>query len=415
MKKKTIGIDLIFGAMVLGLVLIVNGCRSKKQNIVFETAKVTRGQITNTVTATGTIQAITTVAVGTQVSGVINKLYADFNSHVKKGQLLAELDKTQLLASLENARASLDDAKAEVTYQEATYNRTKALHDKNLVAQTDYDLALYNYSKAKANLKIAESGFDKAKINLDYATIYSPIEGVVLNRAVDEGQTVAASFSTPTLFSIANDLTQMQVAANIDEADIGQVKNGQTVEFTVDAFVDMKFSGLVTQIRLQTVTTSNVVTYTVIINAPNPDYKLMPGMTANITILVNKADNALLVPVKATRFSPDADVLAAYRKGLSDSLPQAKEEEKTAPKPTEKILAQNDTKEIKPVEVWVKSGLQLHSVQVTTGINDGMNTEIKSGLQEGDEVVLTMTSATPAVAKAAATSSPFMPKRPSKK
>ena len=207
MKKRILTISGIAISVVVLSMLILLGCRAKKASYTVETVKVARGNISNTVTATGTIQALKTVAVGTQVSGVINKLYVDFNSVVKKGQLLAELDKVPLQAGLDNAKASLDNAKATLTYQEANYNRVKALHDKKLVAESDYDQALYNYSTAKASMKIAESGYDKAKINLDYATIYSPIDGVVLNRAVDEGQTVAASFSTPTLFSIANDLT----------------------------------------------------------------------------------------------------------------------------------------------------------------------------------------------------------------
>jgi HlyD family secretion protein len=414
--KKIIKISGIAVVVVVLSVLVLHGCRAKKQNFSIETTKVTRGKITNTVTATGTIQAIKTVAVGTQVSGVISKIYVDFNSHVKKGQLLAEIDKTQLLANVDNAKASLDDAKAEVTYQEANYNRIKALHDKNLVAQTDYDLAFYNYSKAQASLKIAMSGYEKAKINLDYATISSPIDGVVLNRAVDEGQTVAASFNTPTLFSIANDLTQMQVAANIDEADIGQVKNNQKVEFTVDAFPDLKFGGEVTEVRLQPVTTSNVVTYTVIVKAPNPDNKLMPGMTANITILTEVADDALMVPVKALQFTPDESVLQAYMKSIKDSAGATPEVQPVVNAETKKPGKGKISGAQKPIEVWVKNGPMIHLVKVETGVSDGSNTQIKSGVNEGEEVVLALSNGKEkTVAKEAATSSPFMPKRPSKK
>ncbi len=415
MKKKILTIGGAAVAILIVSLLIIVGCRAKKQNFNFETAKVTRGKIINTVTATGTLEAIKTVAVGTQVSGVISKLYVDFNSHVKKGQLLAEIDKIPLLASLESAQAALDASNAEVLYQTANYNRIKALYDKKLVAQSDYDQALYNYSNALATMKTAKSGYDKAKINLNYATINSPIDGVVLNRAVDEGQTVAASFNTPTLFSIANDLTQMQVEANIDEADIGQVKDGQKVEFTVDAFPDMKFNGEVTEIRLQPVVTSNVVTYTVIVKAPNPSYKLMPGMTANITILTAEADDALMVPVKALHFNPDEELLRAYMKSLPDSI--AKSGMIPVSKQSQvKSGAKSDANHQKPTEVWVKKGKMLHPFNVETGIDDGLNMQIKSGVNEGDEIVLSLSSDTKKVTvKEATASSPFMPKRPSKK
>ena len=223
--------------------------------------------------------------IGTQVSGVIKKIYVDFNSNVKNGQLLAELDKTPLQTQVQQAQASLDDSKSEVEYQKASFERFKALLDKKLVEQADYDQVKYSYNKALANLKTAQAGYDKAIVNLNYASIYSPIVGVILNRAVDQGQTVAASFSTPNLFTIGNDLTMMQVQANVDEADIGQLQKGQPVSFTVDAYPTESFKGDVRQIRLQPVVTSNVVTYTVIVNAPNPEFKLMPGMTANITVL----------------------------------------------------------------------------------------------------------------------------------
>ena len=408
----------IIAGVVVGIIIMivaVNSCKKNVQTFSFETAKVVRGSVNNSVTATGAVQAIKTVAVGTQVSGVINKLYADFNSVVKKGELLAELDKTPLLAQLDNAQASLDDAKSEVTYQTANYNRIKALSDKNLVAQSDYDLALYNFNKAQTTLKMAKSNYSKAKINLDYATIFSPIDGVVLNRAVDEGQTVAASFSTPTLFSIAKDLTQMQVAANIDEADIGQIKDDQIVEFSVDAYPDMKFTGKVTEIRLQSTTTSNVVTYTVIVKAPNPEKKLMPGMTANITIIIEKSDNVLIVPGKALRFKADSATMEAY----VASLPEKERFElKNDGKPVDKIPA-GPTMEgsafgamAAPVStIWIKKGNALQSVKVETGINDGINAEAKTGLTEGDEVVVSMISSGVADVKKAA-SSPFMPKRP---
>ena len=418
MKKnrfKIIGGLVIIASMAL---FTVHACSKKSPVINLETVKIIKGAVSNNVTATGTIQAIKTVAVGTQVSGVIQKLYADFNSVIKKGQILAELDKTPLLAALDNAQASLDDAKSEVTYQTANFNRIKALHDKNLVAQSDYDLALYNLGKANTSLKMAVSNYSKSKINLDYATVYSPIDGVVLNRAVDEGQTVAASFSTPTLFTIVNDLTQMQVAANIDEADIGQVIEKQKVEFTVDAFPDIKFTGEVMEKRLQSTTTSNVVTYTVIVKAPNPDKKLMPGMTASITVIVNKADNVLTVSGKALRFKPDQQMLMVY-----NNTPPEKDRIKNtlsgaaASAPVVNVnMSGTDNKLPEPSAsfLWIKTGKNIHAVNVVTGITDGITTEIKSGVNEGDEVLVSMTSTAKTETKTAS-SSPFMPKPPSDK
>lgn len=394
-KKKWIIIGTV--AAVAIVLIGLKTCQKEKQNFKFETVNVSRGNVSNTVTATGTIQALKTVAVGTQVSGVVSKIYADFNSHVKKGELLAEIDKAPLLSSLENAQAALDNAKAELAFQTSTYTKTKTLYDKNLIAQTDYDQALYNYKKAQASMSTAKTGYEKAKINLDYASIYSPIDGVVLNRAVDEGQTVAASFSTPTLFSIANDLTQMQVEANIDEADIGQIRKSQRVDFTVDAFPELKFQGEVTQIRLQPTTTNNVVTYTVIVKAPNPDKKLMPGMTANITIVVDEANNVLSVPANALRFKPEAELIEQYKM----SLPENERAKITA-----KALLANDKQTI----VWVKKDKNFYSVPVVVGISDGISTELKSGLNEGEEVVVSLEASSAAASQKA--SSPFMPKRP---
>ncbi|MDP4188304.1 MAG: efflux RND transporter periplasmic adaptor subunit [Bacteroidota bacterium] len=404
MKKKTkwvIGTLILF---VAGTTIVLKSCRQEKQVATFETVTAARGDISNVVTATGSIAAIKTVDVGTQVSGVVSKIYVDYNSHVKKGQLLAEIDRASLLSTLESCQAALDDSKANLTFQTSTYKRTKALFDKNLIAKSDYDQALYNYEKAMADLKTSKSNYSRARVNLAYAYIYSPIDGVVLSRAVDEGQTVAASFSTPTLFSIANDLTQMQVEANVDEADIGQVKEGQHVSFTVDAFPDMKFSGTVTQIRLKATTTNNVVTYTVIIHAPNPEKKLMPGLTANISIEISKASNVLTVPAKALRFTPDNDLLQTYYKSLPES-----EQHKMKPNTQIQTASLGNT-QVQPL-VWVKKGVSVNSVPVTIGISDGINTEITSGLKEGDEVITSMTAASGTSAQSTG-SSPFMPKRP---
>lgn len=399
MKKKFIYIGSAVAVVVVALVILKANSASKI-SFAIETAKLGKGNISNTVTATGTLEAITTVEVGTQVSGVIEKIYVDFNSQVKKGQLLAQIDETTLKSQVDQGQASVDQAEAELEYQKSTFERTKALHEKNLIAQSDYDLAQYNYKQAIATLKNAKSELDKAKRNLSYATIYSPIDGIILERAVDEGQTVAASFSTPELFTIANDLTQMQVEANVDEADIGQVKLGQRVEFTVDAYPEQKFNGEVTQIRLQPVESSNVITYTVIINAPNPDKKLMPGMTANITIMVNEKNDILVVPGKALRFSPDQQLVWSYLESIKETQPEAQI-------PATGATIQNT----KGNFVWVKKGAGLERKQIEIGETDGINYELVSGLNEGDELVLSLEKQTAKEAKKAA-SSPFMPKRP---
>ena len=415
------------------LLFMAASCHKGDKSYTFETAVVKKGTIINTITATGTVQADTTVLIGTQVSGVIKKIYADFNSHVRKGQLLAELDKTPLQTQVQQAQASLDDAKSEVEFQTATYERYKALLDKKLVAQADYDQVKYSYDKARANLKTAQAGYDKSIVNLDYATIYSPIAGVILNRAVDQGQTVAASFSTPNLFTIGNDLTQMQVQANVDEADIGQIMKEQPVSFTVDAYPNEVFKGSVRQLRLQPVVTSNVVTFTVIVYAPNPDLKLMPGMTANITVLVQKVDSVLTVPGKALRFTPDATWLAEYMKknpigqrqgsGGPGQSSGGERPQGTGNGPNGGQSQSNATQfqgspqaGKRPVIVWVKSGELIHRTRVTTGAIDGTNAEIKTGLKEGDEVILSMNlTGKPVTGTATATSTttnPFMPQRP---
>jgi HlyD family secretion protein len=378
MKKRTLYFLISIPVLLAGTALVMNACKKGQVEYTFETAIAGKGDLSNSVTATGTLEAIKTVDVGTQVSGVILRLHADFNSFVKKGQLLAELDKTPLLASLEEAKASVAEANAELEYQLSTFTRIKALFDKQLVAQTDFDLASYNYNRAKANMISVKARFERADINLKYATIHSPIDGVVLNRVVNEGQTVAASFNAPTLFTIANDLTQMEVQANIDEADIGKVKVGQRVEFTVDAYPETIFQGDVSEVRIQPVITSSVVTYTVIVNAPNPDQKLMPGMTASITVFTDEMQGAISIPGKALRFNPDKMMVSAYLKTISDpavpgaGLPEA---------PKEK----DDTR-----KVWVKEGSMIHPVTIVAGIDNGSMVEIKSGLKEGDEVLLSM-------------------------
>ena len=405
--NRKISIPILLIVLIITIVSLgLKACQSSKGEVTFETTPVTKGKISNTVTATGTIQAIKTVAVGTQVSGVISKIYVDFNSAVKKGQVLAQLDQTPLLASLEQSKAQVESAKADLEYKKTTFDRFKALYEKTLIAKGDYDQAVSNYEQSKAALDNANSLNDKNKINLAYATIYSPINGVVLNRAVDEGQTVAASFNTPTLFSIANDLTQMQVEAAVDEADIGQVKLGERVEFTVDAYPDLKFNGKVTQIRLQPVVTSNVVTYTVIIQAPNPDQKLMPGMTASANIYVEEASDLLVVNSKALLFTPDSKLLEEYMKKHPQKdkvkIDRILSFKAKSPRPEGK----------KPSILWVKKGDEISPTKVVIGITDDINTEIKSGVNVGDEIIFSMEPVGSAKSSTSdAARSPFMPTR----
>lgn len=311
-KKKLImgGVAVI---LIAGGVFLFTG-KSSKGGIKLETAKVGRSTITNTVTATGTVEPVTEVEVGTQVSGIIDKLYADYNDVVKAGQLIAEMDKINLQAELRSAEAQLASSKTEFEYQQKNYARSKVLHEKQLISDTDYETATYNYEKAKAAYDQSQASMVKVNRNLEYATITSPIDGVVINRAVEEGQTVAAGFETPTLFTIAADLTKMQVIADVDEADIGNVEEGQRVSFTVDAYPNDQFEGVVRQIRLgdsestssasSSTSSSTVVTYEVVITADNPDLKLKPRLTANITIYTLERANILTLPNKALRLSP---------------------------------------------------------------------------------------------------------------
>jgi HlyD family secretion protein len=394
-------------------ILAIHGCK-KSQAYTFETATVQKGSVTNMVTATGTLEAITSVVVGTQVSGIVEKLYVDFNSPVKKGQILAELDKVALNSQVDQAYATLESAKAETEYQQSNFERSNALFEKNLVAQADFDLAKYNYEKSKATLKNAKANYDKAIVNLKYATIYSPIDGVVMNRAVDEGQTVAASFNTPEIFTIAQDLTQMQVEADIDETDIGTVKEGQRVEFDVDAFPDEKFTGTVMQIRLSPVTTSNVVTYTVIINAPNPDQKLLPGMTANLVIYVEETNDVLTIPYKAVKFTPEADYLAKMGKEMTPegNMPVRPAGSGNMPSGQIPVGVTLPAGAKMPTMVWIRDTEGIHPVPVKLGSNDGDKAEVKSGLKEGDEVVIKMTLAATKNKEKEVSSNPFMPQRP---
>lgn len=410
MKKKII---IIGGVAIVALATAFFLLKPKTvdaSKIKIDTEKVAIGSVSKAVTATGTLEAITTVEVGTQVSGIIENIYVDFNSYVKKGQLLAKIDTTNLVAACDQSKAALDNARAELDYQQATFNRMAPLNERKLISSADYDQTVYNLNKAKASYNSALAQHKKNLINLDYAMIYSPIDGIVLNRAVEEGQTVAASFNTPTLFTIANDLTQMQVEADVDEADIGQVKEGQRVEFTVDAYPDRTFEGEVAEVRLEPTVTNNVVTYTIIITAPNPDYKLMPGMTAQTEIFVQERKDVLVVASKALRFNPDQTLLFSYMS--EQPKPEGRPE---GPGGGEMPAPEMSNAQPGESVIWVKVDSTIHPVPVTTGMNDDINVEIVSGLKQGDEVVLAMEETGKIKETPTVGSNPFMPKPPGQK
>lgn len=361
MKKLNRRHYIIMSIVAVVLLFLIFGGKKKHHEISFTTEKATVGNIQNNITATGTIEPVTSVTIGTQVSGIVSKLYVDYNSVVRRGQVIAELDKTNLMSQLNTARANLSSVQSSLNYQSANYKRYQTLYEKGLVSADEYETAQLSYRQAKEQVASAREEVQRAQTNLGYATITSPIDGIVLSKSVEEGQTVAASFSTPELFKIAQDLTNMQVVADIDEADIGGVKEGQRVTFTVDAFPDDTFEGFVRQVRQEATTESNVVTYQVIISAPNNDLKLKPGLTANVTIYTMEKNNVLTIPSKALRFTPNEAIL---QKGQT-------------------IQDCEGTH-----KVWTREGnvFKAHSVQV--GITNGVLTEITAGIKPGTEVLL---------------------------
>jgi len=382
MKKKRKIWLIILGIVVLAIVvaMIVKATKSANKELVIRTHVVGEYTVENTVTATGTIEPVETVEVGTQVSGKVEKIYVDFNDVVKKGQLMAELDKQTLNQSVSRAKASLTSAESQLNYAKLSYERTKQLYEANAATLAAYQEAQNSYTQAQMSKRNAQASYDQALVDLAYAEIYSPIDGIVLDRAVEVGQTVAASFSTPTLFTLANDLTKMQVEADVDEADIGQVKVGQRVTFTVDAYMDETFNGTVNQIRMKPTTTSNVVTYTVIIEAPNPDQKLFPGMTASVTI-VTEEETGLAVPAEAFNFTPDEAVLKTMRKPEKPegAMPEPPQGER--PQMGEKGMAGGSM-------LWVKNGGNIMPRPVKVGMSDGAYKIVQQGVQAGDSVVL---------------------------
>ncbi|EGF52501.1 efflux RND transporter periplasmic adaptor subunit [Bacteroides fluxus] len=400
-KKKIILIAALAAVAVGGSLWLFSGS-SAKHKVTYVTATVNKGEISESVTATGTIEPVTEVEVGTQVSGIIDKIYVDYNSVVTKGQLIAEMDRVTLQSELASQRAAYNGAKAEYEYQQKNYERNKGLHEKQLISDTDYEQSLYNYQKAKSSYESSQASLAKAERNLSYATITSPIDGVVISRDVEAGQTVASGFETPTLFTIAADLTQMQVVADVDEADIGGVEEGQRATFTVDAYPNDVFEGVVTQIRLgdatsssssSTSSSSTVVTYEVVISAHNPDLKLKPRLTANVTIYTLDRKDVLCVPARALRFNPEKPLI-----GENDLVKDCEGEHK----------------------LWTREGNTFTAHPVETGISNGVSTEITSGISEGTVVVTEATlgnmpgeNDSPAMTQeAGGEKSPFMPGPP---
>ena len=395
-KKKKLYLSAAVIAAAIAAIWMFGGSKAKHE-ISFATESARMGTISNSITATGTIEPVTEVEVGTQVSGIIDKIYVDYNSIVTKGQLIAEMDKITLQSELQSARATYDGNKAEYDYQKKLYERNKLLHEKQLISETDYEQSVYNYQRSKSTFDQSKAALAKAERNLSYATITSPIDGVVTSRDVEEGQTVASGFETPTLFTIAADLTKMQVVADVDEADIAGVEEGARVSFTVDAYPDDTFEGFVKQVRLgstnssssSTSSSSTVVTYEVVITADNPDLKLKPRLTANATIYTIYKENVLTIPNKALRFTPNQELAKGYQ--LSDCQAENK--------------------------VWTLEGKNFVAHPVKIGITDGSQTEIISGLAAGANVVTETVVNTGMPAMNAAQTgdserSPFMPGPP---
>lgn len=399
-NKKIITATITVAIIALVLYLFLK----PSQTVIVEakTIVATTGNVTNLVTATGTIEPITQVEVGTQVSGVVEKIYVDYNSEVKEGQLIAELDKTNLKASVVQAQANYDNALSQKNYTETIYNRQKTLFDNQVISKADYDDALYSYQTAKGTVTQRYSELQTARTNLGYANIYSPIDGVVLSRDIDEGQTVAASYSTPTLFTIAQDLKEMQVEADVDEADIGNVKEGQRVSFTVDAYIGETFEGEVTQVRLNPTTTSNVVTYTVVIKAHNPDLKLKPGLTATISIYTLELKDVLTTQAKAVNFKPETALMSQYIEQNNLETPNPSGNNATNKKEEQTILwILNNDKTIEPKPVKL-------------GASDGVNVQILEGISKGEKLVYSLKegSSNAEITSEETSESPFMPKPP---
>ena len=436
MKKllKILILLVILGAIAYGVKMFFFSEKASAAAGPLVSTKVVQTTISTTISATGTLEPVDQVEVGTQVSGDIAKINVDFNSKVKKGQIIAELDKSKLKATLTQAEIAFRSAETDYKYKESTYNRVKKLSESHSASAVELETAEYNMNSAKLSVERSQNEVNQARLNLSYATIKSPIDGVVLKRAVEVGQTVAASMSTPTLFVIAKDLSQMKVMAAVDEADIGQVKQGQRVTFTVDAFQNETFNGSVQEVRLNPTTTSNVVTYTVVITAENPEQKLLPGMTATCTIVTQEITDAIAIPVKALKFTPaDGTPMAEPPKGMrpphpesgdstsgdftAGNFPKGDFKKGNFPPPgsfPKSFKKRSDGKKPSGNLVWVNIDGKAAPRPVKTGISDGVNIQILKGLSVGDSVVVSQETLGTTKEKSAA-SSPFMPGPPGKK
>jgi HlyD family secretion protein len=383
----------------------------RAQPLIYTTTTVTRDELTKVVTATGTLNPVVNVTVGSQVSGLISKLYVDYNSIVKSNQVIAEIDPSTYQAAVEQADADLANAKANLELQQVEADRSSDLFTNKLISASDYDTAIATLHEAQATVKIKEASLHNAQVNLDYCKIVSPVDGVVILRAVELGQTVASSFNTPTIFQIANDLTKMQIDSNVAEADVGGVIEGQQVDFTVDAYPERTFHGTVTQVRNSPTTVNNVVTYDCVIGVTNADYKLKPGMTADVNILVARRENVLTIPNGALRFHPpdtavvdtnSAPSLSATNTGGNSAASSLA----AGPGALHGGHSHSEHLTLHTIFVLVDNGAdpELKAVQVRTGISDGISTEIISGLNEGDKVV---TSATMPGGAAPGAANPF--------
>ena len=388
---------------IVGTGFYIYNQKNSKKNTSLETVNPVLGDIIQAITATGRLQPIDQVDVGTEVSGTVSELFTDFNQQVKKGQVLLQIDPQKAKARVEQTKAAYRSAENEAQYQKRNYNRAQELFQKGSVAATDLETAEYRYKNAQSSLISARSNLEQAELDLQNCIIKSPIDGIVLNRAVEAGQTVAASLSAPTLFTLARDLTLMEVKADVDEADIGQVKAGQRVEFSVDAFPNDNFSGEIQEVRLSPNILSNVVTYTVVIKADNPEQKLLPGMTANCNIIVEEALQVLTIPVRALQFKPDENTPGYFPQSNENA---ASGEVKKRPQGGGKRGDGNRNR------VWVlRSNGILNSQRVVLGISDGTKIQVLEGLEASTSVAIGVQSLS--TEKSSQTTSPFMPQRKS--
>lgn len=397
--KKTFRNSILFLVAVIVVVFAYRYfTQSEEPKITVQTVKLTKQDVTTSVTATGTVEPVDTVQVGTQVSGLIRNIYVDYNSQVKKGQLLAEIDKTNLQESVNDAQAQYNSALNELNYQQQNFQRQNNMFKSGVISRADYEQASYQVKNAQQSVNQKKTVLAQSRTNLSYANIYAPIDGIILSKEVQEGQTVAASMTTPTLFTIAKDITKMQVQANVDEADIGNVQVGQRVTFTVDAYPETEFNGTVREMRLSPKTSSNVVTYTVLIDADNSEEKLKPGLTATITIYTQELKGANTIPASAISFSPETEIIQKYyqKNNIKAKIPEIK------------------TGKGKEKYVWIKNNDgSLSQKQIIIGINDGINVQVKNGLTGNEQIVTSLDEQTENVAKSSSEgSSPFMPKRP---